>query len=230
MKEALVIFAKAPRAGQVKTRLIGALTAEQVAELYICFLRDTFAGMEAVQEERENLSLVLCYTPAEELEAFEAAEIEGCLLLPQRGDDLGERLSNCFADLGELGFTSIVILGADSPTLPDEIVQEAFERLREPTPAVIGPATDGGCYLIGMQQPSPLLAQQLFAHIEWSSAQVMSQLQARAQQIGIRLYLCPEWYDIDTPEELTKLKQQIAAGEVAPKYTSRYLRKLSPLR
>lgn len=226
MKEALVIFAKAPRAGQVKTRLIGALTAEQATELYICFLRDTFALMEAVQEEREPLSLVLCYTPAEELEAFEAAEIEGCLLLSQRGDDLGERLSNCFADLWEMGFTSIVILGADSPTLSDEIVQEAFERLREPSQVVIGPARDGGCYLIGMNSSQFPLAQQLFQRIEWSSAQVLTQLHDRAQQAGPGLSLLPEWYDVDTPEELTRLQQQIEAGEAAPKFTSRYLRKL----
>jgi uncharacterized protein len=230
MKEALVIFAKAPTPGQVKTRLIGALTAEQAAELYICFLRDTFALLEAVQEEREDLSLVLCYTPAEELEAFEAAEIEGCLLLSQRGNDLGERLSNSLADLAELGFTSIVTLGADSPTLPAESVLEAFAQLPESYPIVIGPARDGGFYLIGFHQSQIPIAQQLFQHIEWSSAQVLSQLQERLQQAKISFSLLPEWNDIDTPEELTKLKQQIISGDVTPKFTSRYLRKLFALR
>ena len=88
MKEALVVFAKAPIAGQVKTRLIGALTAEEVAQLYVCFLRDTFATMEVVQEERENLSLVLCFTPADEIEAFESADLDGCLMMAQHGDEL----------------------------------------------------------------------------------------------------------------------------------------------
>lgn len=225
MKEALVIFAKAPLAGQVKTRLVGALTAEQAVELYVCFLRDTFAVMEAVQEERESLSLVLCYTPAEEIEAFEAADFEGGVLLPQRGDDLGERLCNCLADLRELGFSSIVILGADSPTIPDEIVQEAFERLGESNEVIIGPATDGGFYLLGMNASQIPVAPQLFERTEWGSAQVLTQLQTRAAQAGLSLSLLPEWYDIDTPEELTKLQQQITAGKVAPKFTGSYLRK-----
>src|SRR5438128_6274537 len=150
MKEVLVILAKAPLVGQVKTRLIGTLTAEQATELYVCFLRDTFAVMEAVQEEREQLSLALCYTPAEELEAFEVADFDGCMLLSQRGNDLGERLQNCFVDLFELGFGAIVVIGADSPTLPEELIHEAFERLLVPGQIVIGPAKDEGFYLIGM--------------------------------------------------------------------------------
>lgn len=222
MKEALVIFAKAPLVGQVKTRLIGALTAEQVTELYVCFLRDTFAVMEAVQEERDQLSLALCYTPAEELEAFEAADFDGCMLLSQRGHDLGERLQNCFADLFELGFGSVVLIGADSPTLPEEIVQEAFERLQMPDQIVIGPAIDGGFYLIGMN----VLPAQLYEQIDWSVEKTLPQIQARAEQSQAMLSFLAAWYDIDTTADLQHLQQQIAAGQVAPQYTGRYLRKL----
>lgn len=226
MKEALIMLAKAPLVGQVKTRLRGALTVEQVTELYVCFLRDTFAMMEAVQEEREQLSLALCYTPAEELEAFEAADFDGCLLLAQRGNDLGERLQNCLVDFFELGFDSVVVIGADSPTLPAELVHEAFERLLVPDQVVFGPATDGGFYLVGMNVWQPHLYQQ----IAWSAQQVLPQIQARAEQMQLAHSFLPAWYDIDIPADLQLLQEQIAAGHVAPKYTGRYLSKLSQSR
>lgn len=222
MKEALVVFAKAPIVGQVKTRLIGALTPEQATELYVCFLQDTFATMEAVQEEREQLSLVLCYTPADDIEAFEAADLDGCLLLAQRGQDLGERLHNCCADLLTAGFHAIVILGADSPTLPEEIVSEAFEQLAQQPSIVIGPSTDGGYYLIGLNRLYP----ELFAHIEWSSETVLAQTQTRAADLNLSISLLPEWHDVDTPADLKTLQQRITSGAAAPPKTSRYLKKL----
>lgn len=226
MKEALVILAQAPLAGQVNTRLIGTLTAEQAAELYVCFLRDTFAMMEAVQEERENLSLALCYTPAEELEAFEAADIDGCLLLAQRGDSLGERLQNCCADLVELGFGSIILIGADSPTLSDEIMHEAFKRLLAPNQIVIGPTTDGSCYLIGLNSLPPQLCEQ----VDWPAENLLPPIQACAVQPDMALSFLPKWYTVITPADVQQLQQQIAAGQLAPKYTSRYLKKLSTAR
>jgi rSAM/selenodomain-associated transferase 1 len=224
MKEALVVFAKAPLPGQVKTRLIGTLTPEQAAKLYLCFLRDTFAVLEEVQAEREQLSLVLCFTPADEIEAFEAADLDGCLLLAQRGADLGARLHHCFADLFAAGFTSIVIIGADSPTLPAEILHEAFVRLTEQPQVVLGPSTDGGYYLMGLNQPQP----QLFAGISWSTEQVL--LQTQAQATGLAISLLPEWYDLDTPADLEKLKLEIATGNAAPRLTSKYLKQLATRR
>lgn len=221
MKEALVIFAKAPIPGQVKTRLIGMLTAEQARELYICFLKDTFALMEAVQEERENLSLVLCYSPAEELEAFEVADLDGCLMLAQRGGNLGERLQNCFIDLAELGFTATVIIGADSPSLPSEIVTEAFAHLKKRNPIVVGPATDGGFYLIGMDEVHP----QILEKIDWDTENTLSQLKNRAVLFNIETTLLPEWYDVDTTADLERLRMEIKAEKINPKNTGRYLRK-----
>ena len=221
MKEALVVFAKAPIIGQVKTRLIGALTPEEATEIYVCFLQDTFAMMETVQEEREQLSLVLCYTPADEIEAFEAADVEGCLMLAQRGQELGERLHNCLADLFDAGFRSIVILGADCPTLPDEIVIEAFEQLTKQPSIVIGPSVDGGYYLIGLNHLYP----ELFARIDWSSEMVLSQTEARAAELNLSISRLPEWNDVDTPSDLENLKQLIVSGAVTPPKTSKYLKK-----
>lgn len=223
MKEALVVFAKAPLVGEVKTRLIGQFSPEEATELYVCFLQDTFAMMEEVQAEREQVSLVLCYTPADEIEAFESADLEGCLFLAQHGQDLGERLHNCFTDLLAAGFHSIVILGADTPTLPEEFIIEAFHRLAASQEVIIGPATDGGYYLIGSNNSCP----QLFVDIDWGTDAVLVQTQARADKSETTLSLLPPWEDVDTPEALGKLQSQIAAGLVAPPRTSKYLKRLT---
>lgn len=222
MKEALVVFAKAPIAGQVKTRLIGALTSEEVAQLYICFLRDTFATMEVVQEERENLSLVLCFTPSDEIEAFESADLDGCLMMAQHGDELGTKLRNCLADLFELGFGKIVIIGADTPTLPEEIIIEAFEQLTSQNQVVIGPATDGGYYLIGMSQLQP----KLFENINWSSENVLTETLARAGEASLTISQLPAWDDIDSPHDLEKLKLEIKAEPALANNTGKYLKAL----
>ena len=141
MKEALVVMAKAPIAEQVKTRLIGGalagsahpLNAEDAADLYAAFLSDTFATMEELADERESLRLVLAYTPVGAEEAFEKVEREGSLMLAQRPSnldaDLGERLTNCFSDLFEMGYERVVIIGGDSPSLPFEILEYAFDAL-----------------------------------------------------------------------------------------------------
>ncbi len=223
MKKAIVVFAKAPIAGQVKTRLIGALTPEEAKDLYICFLKDTFEFLEELQDDDEELSLVLCFTPANELEAFEAADLNGCLLISQSGTDLGERMKNCFDDLFTMNFHSVMIIGADTPTLPNEIITEAFTLLAEDKKAVtIGPTLDGGYYLIGMNSPHPAL----FENISWSSDQVMLQTRQRAEMNSIKLSLLEEWFDVDSPGDLERLTLHITAEESEAYYTKRFLKKL----
>lgn len=222
MREALVLMAKAPRAGEVKTRLIGALTTEQANELYISFLSDTFALMEAVWDERETLSLVLCYTPEGAEEAFESVEREGSMMLAQRGADLGERLSNCFADLVESDFESVIVIGADSPTLPAKFLVEALERLNNENDIVIGPAEDGGYYLIGMKKPH----QRIFAEIPWSTSGVMAATRERAREAGLNLIELSVWYDVDTPEELERLEQDLNSKKATARFTQTFLKKL----
>ncbi len=231
MKKAIVVFAKAPIAGQVKTRLIGTLTSEEAKDLYICFLKDTFESLEELieefqeEDEDDESSLVLCFTPADELEAFESADLNGCLMLEQSGNDLGERMKNCFDDLFRMNFQSVIIVGADTPTLPNEIIAEAFAILTEEKNTVaVGPTTDGGYYLIGMNSPHPVL----FDNIHWSSDQVMIETQQIATQNQIKLSLLPEWFDVDAPADLERLKLSISAKEADPAHTKRFLKKLKP--
>ena len=223
MKEALVLMAKAPIEGQVKTRLIGPLTAEEAKKLYVAFLSDTFAMMESVVDERDDLRLVMCYTPEGEEEAFDDVEREGCLMIAQRGEDLGERLTNCFADVFEMGFDSVIAIGGDSPTLPDEMVLEAFDCLETENDVVVVPAEDKGYCLIGMRKLHP----QIFQNIPWSTADVMSATEAQAKNARLGLIVGPDWYDVDTLEELERLKQELKETKGNAKFTRRFLKELA---
>lgn len=223
MKEALVLMAKAPIEGQVKTRLVGVLTAEEAKQLYVAFLSDTFAMMEAVCDERDELRLVLCYTPEGEEEAFDDVEREGSLVIAQRGNDLGERLTNCFADVFDLGFDSVIAIGGDSPTLPDEMVVEAFDCLETENDVVVVPAEDNGYCLIGMRKLHP----QVFQNIPWSTPGVMAETEAQAKAAGLSLIVGPSWYDVDTPEELERLKQELKETKGLAKFTRRFLKELA---
>ncbi len=231
MKEALVVMAKAPVEGTVKTRLIAALGAEKATELYVAFLSDTFAVMEDVRDELEaeaeeadadyTFSIVLNYTPEGEEEAFERVEREGSLMIPQRGDTLGERLHHCFEDLFAAGYESVVVIGADSPTLPGEYLLNAFDALEDDQTAVVGPTKDGGYYLIGLRR----LHAQLFTDIPWSTDQVLAATQQRAHEAGVKIVLLPEWHDVDTPEDLEQLRRELEHDRNAAPFTRAFFKK-----
>ncbi|QQS49259.1 MAG: TIGR04282 family arsenosugar biosynthesis glycosyltransferase [Acidobacteriota bacterium] len=223
MKEGLALMAKAPIEGQVKTRLTAVLEPAEAVELYANFLRDTFFLMEVLQDERETLSLILCYSPEGEEEAFENIEREGSLMLPQRGHDLGERLVNCFSDLFDFGFESIVVMGGDSPTLPVEFLEVAFDRLAEGADVVLGPSADDGYYLIGMRR----LHAELFRDIPWSSPGVLEATRKRAASAGIRIFELPLWYDVDTPGQLERLKAELSEDPTPARRTAKFLRELA---
>ena len=223
MKEALVLMAKAPREGEVKTRLFGALSPGEAKQLYIAFLSDTFALMEEVMEEREELSLALCYTPEGEEEAFEEVEREGSLMIPQRGENLGERLTNCFTDLFAIGFQSVVVIGADSPTLPGAYVFDAFECFETDDDVVIGPTEDGGYYLVGMRK----LHRRIFEDIPWGGDGTLAATIDRAREAELDLVLLPEWHDVDTPEDFERLKRELEENKEGTKFTRRFLKELA---
>jgi rSAM/selenodomain-associated transferase 1 len=223
LKEILVVMAKAPREGEVKTRLSGALSPEEIRRLYVAFLSDTFALMEEVKDERENLALALCYTPEGEEEAFEEVEREGSLMILQKGESLGERLTNCFADLFALGFESIVVIGADGPTLPGEYVFDAFECFETDDDVVIGPTEDGGYYLVGMRK----LHGRIFEDIPWGTGGTLNATIERAREAELNLVLLPEWRDVDTPEDFQRLKRELEENREAAKFTRRFLKELS---
>ncbi len=229
---ALAIMTKAPRAGTVKTRLQPPLTGEEAAALNICFLRDTAAALHGASfaEERRCAQGVGVYTPAGAEGDYAGILPPDFLLLPQRGDDFGERLTHAVEDLFSVGFASVCLIDSDSPTVPVAAYREAVTVLRSGDPAevVLGPSDDGGYYLVGMSRSSP----GLFQGIDWSTESVTAQTVQRAAALSLRVHRLPTWFDVDDHSTLRRLIDDFAcsenAGFPAPE-TRRFLERLPAL-
>jgi uncharacterized protein len=200
-------MAKAPRPGKVKTRLTPPLTPDQASALNICFIRDTTENIQLVTEASNSAGLV-AYTPVGDASAFDGLLPSGFQLLAQRGDGFGERLLYVCEDLFACGFSAVCLIDSDSPTLPQEALLEAVERLsRAGDRMVLGGSDDGGYYLIGIKR----LHHRLFEQIDWSTGRVFEQTLDRAREIGLRAELLPTWYDVDDAATLKRLQRELAA-------------------
>lgn len=205
---ALGVMIKAPRAGASKTRLVPPLTHEEAARLSVAFLSDTAANMaEACAENSAGMiHPVAVYTPTGAEGAFEGLLPAGFALLAQRGDTFGERLFHAAADLFRLGYDACCLIDSDSPTLPRALLTSAVEELRRPGDRlVLGPADDGGYYLIGMKRAH----RRLFEEIPWSTADVSAQTVERAREISLDVALLPAWYDVDDAPGLRRLCDEL---------------------
>jgi rSAM/selenodomain-associated transferase 1 len=184
----LGIFAKHPEPGQVKTRLARETSAEWAAAVAHAFLRDTIDRLREVPAQR-----VLAFSPSSARDAFAALAGQDYLIEPQGEGDLGQRLREFLAARHASGCKRTVIVGTDSPTLPVESVVRAFDMLRD-ADVVLGPATDGGYYLLGCAEGLP----PIFEGIAWSGPSVLEQTIKRLEDTSLRLVLLPPWYDVDT--------------------------------
>jgi rSAM/selenodomain-associated transferase 1 len=199
MRKALLVIAKRPAPGQTKTRLTPPLDAEQAAQLYECLLRDTLEIMRAVPD----VERLIAYAPRNESDYFKriAPDLD---LIPQTGDNLGERLDNALTYCLHHGFARAVIMDSDSPTLPSAYVARAFGEL-DTADVVLGPCEDGGYYLIGLTQPQP----RLLRGVQMSTPNVTQDTLALAHEVGLRVSLLPPWYDVDTINELERLRCEL---------------------
>jgi uncharacterized protein len=209
---ALGIMAKAPSAGVVKTRLTPPLTSEEASLLSACFLRDTannIQGLSAVH----RADGVIVYTPANEKSVFTGLAPKGFQLLAQRGESLGDRLLNATSDLLDKGYDSICLINSDSPTLPPAILVAAIETLGPPGDRlVLGPAEDGGYYLIGLKRAHQIL----FDSIAWSTSEVLDHTIERARQVGLEVVILPNWYDVDDAAALGRLCTELFLPDGVP--------------
>lgn len=201
---ALGIMTKAPRAGQVKTRLQPPLSPDEAAALNICFLRDTAAAIaEVPADSARGLGI---YTPIGAERDYETILPNDFLLIPQRGHDFGERLLFAVEDLLRCGFESVCLIDSDSPTVPTENFARAARLLHEPGDRVVlGPSDDGGYYLIGLKQAH----RAVFTGIDWSTERVFAQTVDRALQAAIQTELLPNAYDVDDAATLTRLCEEL---------------------
>jgi len=191
----LVVMAKAPVPGKVKTRLLPHFTADEAVDLYRCFLRDRIRTISTLK----GVDLAIAFTPVDARDMFIPYCQSGISLFSQKGADLGERLNNIFVEKLAGGYDAVSIIDSDTPDLPQSTIQESFKRLlANQTDVVFGPCHDGGYYLVGMRKPHP----QLFDDIAWSTATVLSATLERAKRLGVKTELLPWWNDLDTFEDL----------------------------
>lgn len=212
----MAVMARAPGLGPVKSRLHGALTVAEATALYRCFLLDRLDALAAVP----GISPVIAYTPREGAGVLAALAPPGYALVPQRGADLGERLANLLAELAARGHPGAMAIDSDSPTLPMAYVAEAARVLAAGAADVaLGPAEDGGYYLVGVRAPRP----ELFGDIPWSTEQVLALTLERARAVGLRVHLLPPWFDVDTEPDLRRLHAAMTAAGGGPPRTYRFV-------
>lgn len=198
----MAVFARAPELGKVKTRLSPPLSAEHALALHKALTEDTLERLGSVQ--RPGLEKVLMLS--------QPLENPGDLQVPdefstgvQAAGSLGERLASLFYTSFRRGVTRVVVLGSDAPTLPLGVVHEAFDLL-DNSKVVVGPAEDGGYYLIGCSEWIP----EIFQNIDWGTSEVLEQTMKKLHERKIAVDTLIKWYDIDCGEDLDKLRQEIA--------------------
>ncbi len=209
-REALVIMAKQPRVGGVKTRLARHVGDDLAYRLYLGFLRDLegkFAGLER--------PILWAYTPPES--EFTSLVSCGSRCFPQEGALLGERLLNGFRRLFREGFERVVFMSSESPHLPAEWIDEAFGALAE-VDVVFAPAEDGGYNLVGMSE-----VHDVFTGVEMSTPRVLGDTLARVEALGLSSRLLPVSFDVDEIEDLEKLRSFLARDADCLPHTRRIL-------
>lgn len=206
---ALGMMIKAPRAGASKTRLAPPLTLAEAAALSVCFLRDTAHNIAEAAATSGRAKGVAVYTPVGAEAMFDGLLPEVFLLLPQRGESFGERLFHAAEDFLRLKYESYCLIDSDSPTLPRSSLVAAVDLLSRPGDRlVLGPADDGGYYLVGLKQAH----RRIFEEITWSTEHVLGETVERAREIGLPVELLPAWYDVDDRQTLARLCDELFVG------------------
>lgn len=195
MAACLLIFLRHPILGQVKTRLAADVGPARALAVYRALLAHTRRAATALPAD---VAKWLCYA-----DAGPTADEWPADLFTKKNQvpgDLGQRLKAAFADAFAAGHGPVVVIGTDCPALSPELLKAAFEHLRAATGAdvVLGPAADGGYYLLGVRRPQP----DLFDNIAWSTAAVAAQTRARCQAAGLRVAELPPLSDVDTGADL----------------------------
>ena len=217
---ALILFAKDPVEGQVKTRLSSLLDAPTILNLYHHFLSDSIGKLCSVSGVERFIGMA---SPPRSDYFDNVSRDPSIRLFVQAGQNLGERMRQAFQDRFTEGFERVVIIGSDSPTLPTVYIEQALRSEKE---VVIGPSTDGGYYLVGMKGRMT----DIFAGVHWGTSRVLSETLKALQGNGTEAELLPVWYDVDLPEDLRFLKTHLEwmahAGLEEGKATLEFLNQL----
>jgi rSAM/selenodomain-associated transferase 1 len=197
----LIVYAKRPLPGYAKTRLGAAIGAEQAAGVYARLLYTYLLDLLRADLADTRIELAVA-APADV--PFFAVAFPELAVRPQVGTDLGQRMAASFAQAFAQGADAVVLTGSDVPDLDAHLVQAAFDAL-ETAPVAVGPATDGGYYLIGLRAPGA----PLFDGIEWGTDRVLAQTEALIQARGVSAIYLPEQFDVDTTDELLCFRNRL---------------------
>ena len=198
----LALFARAPSAGG-KTRLTDGLSESRATRLREALFLDTLSSAQAL-----DVPVTIFGTPAELNDTLRALAA-GLPVLPQSEGDLGARMHRAFVGLFEQGARLVVMIGSDLPTLPSSHLDAAFDALEAGADLVLGPAEDGGYYLIGMSRPTPVV----FTGISWGGDRVLQQTRLAAAGHGLLVHEIAQWYDVDTPHDLARVVSSTQPAE-----------------
>lgn len=221
--ECLIFYVKSPKEGYVKTRLARDIGNEHAVALYRCFIMDLTDTLKKLSQD-----VILCYSPknAEAIfrswlgNDFDSWLGHGFHYVPQSDGDLGMRMKKSFEQAFENGYERAVLIGSDSPDLPESILEQAFIELQS-SDAVIGPATDGGYWLIGFSSKGFCLS--VFEGISWSMETVFVETMEKLKQEERTVALLPEWTDIDTLASLLKWYKIQTPLSIHASYTRSYV-------
>ena len=196
-KEALLIFAKNPEKGKVKTRLAATIGNEAALAVYTQLLSHTVAITG-------NLPMDKFVFYSSRIECEDVWDDKPYFKQLQKGNDLGERMNNAFAASFKKGYDSVVIIGTDCPELDEATIMNAFACLHF-NDVVIGPAEDGGYYLLGMKQ----LHSTLFENIRWSTPTVLAETIEICKSHNLTYTLLPTLHDVDEEKDLSHLNVKV---------------------
>jgi len=206
----IIVFAKYPIQGKVKTRLATGSNEQFATDLYRCFVQDIF---EQLSNGHFSLELSLGFEhPEKEINDWIPQEKT---ITVQEGNTLGDRMTNAFQAAFSRGHSRVIIIGSDAPDLPTSVYHDAFEALNHHQ-ICLGPSSDGGYYLIGFNAIS--FEPDIFENVKWSSSSVLSSTLTTISKLGLSHFLLPEWHDNDEVEDVRALYERLINGKsVAPK-------------
>lgn len=209
----LVIMAKAPRPGQVKTRLVPSLSPADVTAFYRCLLQDTLALAHSLQDVEVA---IMC--PESDVNEIASLAGDGPDVVAQQGNGLAAALTSVFAHFGRDRRRRIVAFNSDSPHLPPSVLHDAFETLATHD-VVVGPTHDGGYFLVGAKASHPTL----FANDGMGTSSALDRLLARAQSLQLSVGFASPFYDIDVIEDLTRLAEELRQSPARAPRTAQWL-------
>ncbi len=214
LERILIVFVKYPEAGHVKTRLAKSIGKKEATSIYRLFVELLLERTDSMDSER-----LIFYTPANKREKVSIWLDDDSRLFPQRGDNLGQRMSNAFRFAFARGAREIVIVGTDIPLLDKEVILGAFKKL-ENRQCVIGPSLDGGYYLLGLSH----FDGRIFQNINWGTDKVLDQTIEAVKRLGLTYSLLEKHFDVDDIEDLVRLRLSLRRHRKAGFQELDYLR------